>query len=262
MPGQLKKYPISAFVACQNEERNIEACLRSVAWCDEIVVVDSFSTDRTVEIARRYTDKIFQRQWDGYRSQKNFGLQQTSNEWALLIDSDERLSPELAAEIQREFDDGAARWTGYYLPRRVWYMGKWISHCGWYPDYKLRLFRKDHGRLGGIDPHETVVLDGPAKRLRGDLIHYTYRTIGEHVLRMQRYAAIWASTRRWRPSDALRMLVRPLVKFLEVFIAKGGVLDGFHGYVIASMAAYGVFLRYANLYERSARAPRGRRRDG
>jgi glycosyltransferase involved in cell wall biosynthesis len=257
MPGQLKRYPISAFVACQNEERNIEGCLRSVAWCDEIVVVDSFSTDRSVEIARRYTDKIFSRQWDGYRSQKNFGLQQTSNEWALLIDSDERLSPELVAEIQREFDDGAGRWAGYYLPRRVWYLGKWINHCGWYPDYKLRLFRKDRGRLGGIDPHETVILDGPTKRLHGDLIHYTYRTIGEHVLRMQRYAAIWASTRRWRSGDALRMLVRPLVKFLEVFIAKRGVLDGFHGTVIASMAAYGVFLRYANLYERSARAARG-----
>ena len=251
------KYPISAFVACQNEERNIEGCLRSVAWCDEIVVVDGFSTDRTVEIARRYTDKIFSRQWDGYRSQKSFGLEQTSNNWALLIDSDERLSPELIGEIQREFDNGPGDTAGYYLPRRVHYLGKWISHCGWYPDHKLRLFRKDRGRLGGTDPHETCLLDGPAKHLRGELIHYTYRTISEHLRTIERYAAIWASTRRWRPGDALRMLVRPLVKFLEIYIMKAGVLEGLHGYVIASMASYSVFLRYAKLYERSARAGRG-----
>ncbi len=257
-----KKYPISAFVACQDEERNIEGCLRSVAWCDEIVVVDSFSTDRTVEIARRYTDKIFFRQWDGYCRQKNFGLEQTSNDWALLIDSDERLSPKLTAEIQREFDNGTGRTAGYYLPRRVYYLGKWINHCGWYPDYKLRLFRKDRGRLGGIDPHETFLLDGPAKFLRGEMIHYTYRSISEQLRTLERYAAMWASTRRWNPGDAAKMLVRPLAKFLEIFIVKAGVLDGFHGYVIASMASYGVFLRYAKLYERWARGRHGERSDG
>jgi len=252
-----KKYPISAFVACQNEEQNIEACLRSVTWCDEIIVVDSFSTDRTVEIARRYTDKIFFRQWDGYRSQKNFGLEQTSNTWALLIDSDERLSPELIAEIKQVFDDGPDRCAGYYLPRRVWYLGKWINHGGWYPDYKLRLFRKDRGRLGGTDPHETWILDGPAKYLRGDMIHYTYRTISEHLRTIHRYADIWASMHRWRPGDALRLLLRPLVKFLEVYIGKAGILDGFHGYVIASMASYQVFLRYAKLHERWVRSRGG-----
>jgi glycosyltransferase involved in cell wall biosynthesis len=247
------KYPISAFVACQNEERNIEGCLRSVSWCNEIVVVDSFSTDRTVEIARRYTDTIFFRQWDGYRSQKNFGLQQTSNEWALLIDSDERVSTELAAEIQRVFDNDHGDTVGYYLPRRVYYLGKWINHSGWYPDYKLRLVRTDRARLGGIDPHETFLVDGPTRRLRGDLIHYTYRTISDQLRRMHRYAEIWASTRRWRATDAVRMLMRPLAKFLKHYVVQAGVLDGFHGYVIASMSAYAVFLRYATLYDQWVR---------
>ncbi|MBN1919189.1 MAG: glycosyltransferase family 2 protein [Verrucomicrobia bacterium] len=254
MSAEAKKYPISAFVACQNEERNIEACLRSVAWCNEIVVVDSFSTDRTVEIARRYTDKVFSRQWDGYRNQKNFGFEQTTNEWALLIDSDERVSAELLAAIRREFDRGPGEVAGYLVPRRVFYLGRWIRHGGWYPDYKLRLVRRNRARLGGIDPHETFIVDGPVKRLRGNLIHYTYRTISEQLRTMHRYAEIWASTRRWRPADALKMLVRPVAKFLEVYIAKGGVLDGFHGIVIASMASYQVFLRYAKLYERRAQA--------
>jgi len=257
-----KKYPISAFIACQNEERNIEACLRSVTWCDEIVVVDSFSTDRTVEIAKRYTDKVFFRQWDGYRSQKTFGLEQTTNDWALLIDSDERLSPMLIAAIKHEFDHGPGPVAGYSMPRRVYYLGKWIGHCGWYPDYKLRLFRKDRGALGGIDPHEIPIIDGPVKRLRGDLIHYSYRTISEQLRTMHRYAAIWASRRRWKPADTLRMLIRPLVKFLEVAFVKAGILDGFHGYVIASMTAYQVFLRYAKLYERSTRADDGEPNNG
>ncbi len=243
------KYPISAFVACQNEERNIEGCLRSVAWCDDIVVVDSFSTDRTVEIARRYTDRIFFRQWDGYRSQKNFALEQTANDWALLIDSDERLSPELIAAIQREFDAGPDRVAGYLMPRRVWFLGKWINHCGWYPDLKPRLFHKRRGRFGGIDPHETIILDGPGKRLHGDLIHYTVRSISEYLRVTHRYAEIWASTRRWKPTDALKMLLRPVAKFLEITVAKAGVLDGFHGLVIAAMTSYQVFLRYAKLYE-------------
>jgi glycosyltransferase involved in cell wall biosynthesis len=243
------KYPISAFVACQNEERNIEGCLRSVAWCNDIVVVDSFSTDRTVEIARRYTDRIFFRQWDGYRSQKNFGLEQTTNDWALLIDSDERLSPELIAAIKHEFDAGPERFAGYLVPRRVYFLGKWISHCGWYPDLKPRLFRKGRARFGGIDPHETVILDGPAKRLQGDLIHYTVRSISEYLRVTHRYAEIWASTRRWKPADTLNMLFRPLAKFLEISIAKAGVLDGFHGLVIAAMMSCQVFLRYAKLYE-------------
>jgi glycosyltransferase involved in cell wall biosynthesis len=246
-------YPVSAFVACQNEEGNIEGCLRSVSWCDEIVVVDGLSTDHTVEIARRYTDKVFSRRWDGYRNQKSFGLEQTTNDWVLLIDSDERLSAELIAEIKRALDDGPGETAGYAMPRRVHYLGRWINHCGWYPDYKLRLFRKDRGRLGGIDPHETVELDGPARRLRGELIHYSYRTIGEHLRTMHRYAELWASTRRWRPGDAVPMLLRPLVKFLEIYVMKQGVLDGFHGWVIGSMAAYYVFLRYAKLYERTAR---------
>jgi len=249
----MKKHPISAFVACQNEERNIEACLRSVAWCDEIVVVDSFSTDRTVEIARRYTDRVFFRQWDGYRSQKNFGFEQTTNDWALLIDSDERVSSQLRREIEREFDRGPGGVVGYHVPRRAYYLGKWINHGGWYPDYKLRLVRRDRARLGGIDPHETFIVDGPVKRLRGDLVHYTYRTISEQLRTMHRYAEIWAATRRWRPADALRMLLRPLAKFVEVYVGKGGVLDGFHGTVIAAMASYQVFLRYAKLYERWAR---------
>jgi glycosyltransferase involved in cell wall biosynthesis len=242
--------PVSAFIATHNEEVRIRRCLESLKWCDEIVVVDDNSTDGTKDVCREFTDRIFNRKWDGYASQKGFAMNQTSHDWVLLMDSDEELSPELIEEIQAELEDTPDGVCGYEMPRKVLYLGKWISHSGWYPDYKLRLYRKSKGYMGGEDPHEQFILDGKTRRLTNDLLHYSYRDISEQVRTLNRYSDMYAEHRQWKPFDFFRMLFRPAVKFLEVYIGKGGVLDGFQGLAIALMMSYSVFFRYAKLYEK------------
>lgn len=246
----MTKSAISAFVATHNEERQIRRCLESVKWCDEIVVVDDNSTDRTKEICREYTSRVFNRKWDGYASQKGFAMEQTTNDWVLLMDSDEELSPALIDEIRAEFEKIPNGICGYEMPRRVFYLGRWINHCGWYPDYKLRLFRKSKGFMGGEDPHEMFVLDGKSKRLRNDLLHYSYHDVSEQVRTLNRYSEIFAGLKEWGPADIFKMVFKPPVKFLEIYVAKGGVLDGFAGFAIAAMMSYFVFLKYAKLFEK------------
>jgi len=246
----MTKPPISAFIATHNEEERIGRCLESVKWCDEIVVVDDNSTDRTKEICRKYTDKVFNRKWDGYASQKGFAMNQTTNDWVMLMDSDEELSPALIEEIKAEFENLPRDVCGYEMPRKVFYLGKWIGHSGWYPDYKLRLYRKSKGYMGGTDPHEQFILDGNTRRLKNDLLHYSYRDISEQVRTLNRYSEIFCEQNEWRPSDLFRMLIKPPLKFLEVYIAKAGILDGIQGFAIASMMSYFVFIRYAKLFDK------------
>jgi glycosyltransferase involved in cell wall biosynthesis len=242
--------PISAFIATHNEEQRIGRCLESVKWCEEIVVVDDNSTDKTKEVCRRYTDRIFNRKWDGYANQKNFAMQQTTNDWVLLMDSDEELSHQLIKEIMDELENIPPDICGYEMPRKVFYLGRWITHSGWYPDYKLRLYRKSKGYMGGEDPHETFILDGKTKRFKSDLLHYSYRDISEQVRTLNRYSGIFADHRVWRPSDLFRMIIKPPVKFLEVYIGKGGILDGFAGFAISMMMSYFVFMKYAKIFEK------------
>jgi glycosyltransferase involved in cell wall biosynthesis len=242
--------PVSAFIATHNEEARIGRCLESVKWCDEIVVVDDNSTDRTKEICRRYTENIFNRKWDGYASQKGFAMQQTTNDWVLLMDSDEELSPALINEIQTELENLPDGVCGYEIPRKVFYLGRWMNHSGWYPDYKLRLYRKSRGYMGGEDPHEVFVLDGGRKRLRNDILHYSYKDISEQVATLNRYSDIFSEFKQWSITDVFRMLLRPPIKFLEMYIAKAGILDGLQGFAAASMMSYFVFIRYAKMFEK------------
>src|SRR6185369_6361484 len=151
MAGQ--KPAISAIVVCFNEEANIDRCLRSLTWCDEIVVVDAFSTDRTVEIARQYTDRVIQRRWTGYRDQKSFAHSQATREWVFLVDSDEEVSAELREEIQDALHYRGEVTDAFAVPRLVYYLGRWWRRGGWYPDYDIRIFRGDRARWGGVDPH-------------------------------------------------------------------------------------------------------------
>ena len=142
---------ISACVTAGNEETNIRRCLESLKWCDEVVVVDSFSEDRTVEICREYTDRVYQHEWLGYIGQKNLIRGMASHPWILFLDADEEVAPKLKDEIISEFEKGTQEYVGYEFPRRVHYLGRWIYHGEWYPDMKLRLFKKDHGRSAGRD---------------------------------------------------------------------------------------------------------------
>ena len=242
---------VSAIVVCFNEEKNIQDCLESLRWCDEIVVVDSFSTDRTVEIARQYTDRIVQRPWAGYRDQKAFAHSQATKQWVMLVDSDERVTPELRDEIQRALDGDGGRYMGYAVPRLVFYLGRWWRRGGWYPDYDVRLFRRDKATWGGADPHEKILVEGPVRRLNHPLHHYSYRNIDDHIQRINRFTSI--SSRelrkeggRWRLADAL---LRPAFRFFRSYILKRGFMEGFAGFYVAATAAVYVFLKYAKLWE-------------
>ncbi len=243
---------ISACITAHNEEANIRRCLESVKWTDEIIVVDSFSTDNTVKIAREHTDKVYQHEWLGYVGQKNLIRDMASSGWILFVDADEEVSDELRAGILNEFESGAcAGWDGYEFPRMVHFLGKWIRHGDWYPDRKLRLFRKDRGRCMGPEPHDRVVVDGKVKRLGGHLHHFTYANVAEQVVAANRFSTITAEGwhKEGRPFHLRHLLFRPIWRLFRCYFLRGGFLDGPQGLMIACISAYGVFIKYAKLWE-------------
>lgn len=247
-PDQLK---ISACVTAGNEEDKIAACLASLAWCDEVVVVDSFSQDKTYEISKQYTQLVFQHPWGGYIAQKNYIRSLARYPWILFVDADEVVSDELRAEIEGEFDRGPGEVVGYRFPRMVHYLGKWIRHGEWYPDIKLRLFRKDCGHSAGHEPHDRVVVDGPVQTLQSPLYHFTYDNLADHIHTLNRFSSISASEKfsrgeKFRWSD---LIFRPPWRFFKSYIVKHGLLDGRQGFIIALMSAFGVFVKYAKLME-------------
>ena len=241
---------ISAIIVCYNEEDNIRACLESVAWCDEIVVVDARSDDRTLDIVREFTDRIFVRDWPGYREQKQSALDQARLEWVLNLDADERVSPELRVEIQHELADDAPGIDGFYIPRLVHYLGRWWYRGGWYPDYRLRLFRRVRVRWGGVNPHEKVLIEGPTRRLSGSLLHFTYADVSAHLLTVNRLTDISSveALKRGRVSAA-RLLLRPTWRFLRSLFIDRGILEGWPGVFVAATAGFYVFLKYAKALE-------------
>ena len=253
---------LSVCIITGNEEANIRRCLESVAWADEIVVVDSFSEDRTTEIAREYTDRVFQHRWVGYIGQKAIARNLARGEWILFVDADEAVSPalrdEILATLRRGVPDGV---DGFDFPRQVWYMRRWIRHGDWYPDAKLRLFRKARGRCCGIEPHERIEVDGEVRHLRAPLFHYTYDDVADQVSTMNRFSTISARSADLRsrsvPFLLWGMLLHPPFRFFRCYFLKLGFLDGVAGLVIARSAAFSTFLKYAKLWE--ARLERGAR---
>lgn len=246
------KERISACITAGNEEANIRRCLESVMWADEIVVVDSFSTDRTPEISGEYTDLVYEHRWLGYIGQKNLIKDLASSPWILFIDADEELSPELQKEIIDVFESGShAGIAGFEFPRMVRYLGRWITHGDWYPDVKLRLFRKELGLCGGKEPHDRTTVDGPVRRLKGNLYHYTYPHVRGHLATLNEFTSITARTKfgeksRFKLTD---LMFRPLFRFLRGYILKRGFMDGLPGFIIAVTSGYGVFAKYTKLWE-------------
>ena len=242
---------VSAIVVCFNEEQRIEACLESLRWCDEIVIVDSFSTDRTPEICRRYTDRFVQRQWTGYRNQKAYAHSLATKDWVLLVDADERVSAELRQEMLDVLARDDNEYSGYAVPRLVYYLRRWWWRGGWYPDYAVRLFRRERATWGGSEPHEKILIDGKVRRLRNPLEHFTYRNIADHIERINRFTSISSvelkkENSHWRLSDAL---LRPAARFFRCYFLKRGFMEGFAGFYVALTAAVYVFLKYAKLWE-------------
>lgn len=242
---------ISAIVVCFNEENNIRDCLESLKWVDEIVVVDSYSTDRTVEICREYTDRIIQRPWAGYRDQKAFAHSQATKGWVFLVDADERVPAELREEVKTAVVRYGARCVAFSVPRLVYYLGRWWWRGGWYPDYDVRIFRRDLATWGGTDPHEKILVEGKVRRLKNPLHHYSYRDISDHVDRINHFTTVSVKElkldgKRWRWLDNL---ARPAVRFLRSYLWKKGFVEGFPGFFVALTAAVYVFLKYAKLRE-------------
>ena len=243
---------LSVVVVTKNEEDRLRACLESVAWADEIVVVDAESDDKTVGVAREFTDHVVVRPWPGYAAQKNAALDLATGRWALSLDADEIVSSELAADIDRVLAaDGPA--DGYAVPRRNIFWGRWVRHGGLYPDWQVRLFRRTRGRFGARAVHESVTVEGRVERLSGHLEHRSYRDVGDFLARADRYATLAAdeAVRAGRRARVADLVVRPLGRFFGMYVARGGFLDGWRGFLLASLYAYYVLIRSAKIWERT-----------
>jgi len=242
--------PLSAALITYNEETNIGEALQSVSWADEIVVVDSGSTDGTLEICRRYTDRIYHRDWTGYVDQKNFAVEKASHDWIFSLDADERVSPELESEIQ-DLRRSSLAHSGYRIPRAAFFLGRWIRHGDWYPDYQLRLFDRRRGRWQGGRVHESVRIQGEPGFLKGEIQHYTYRRLSDYILRLETYSRLAAADyqERGRRSRPLKLLLDPAATFIKSYLLKRGFLDGVPGLMVAVLGAISVYFKYAKLYE-------------
>lgn len=252
----MTKTPISACVICFNEERNIERCLKSLTFCDEIILVDSGSTDSTLNMAKKYTDKIFTRDWSGYREQKQFALEQCSNKWILSIDSDEEISETLKLEIQslklETPINNPPKVAGYSVPRVVYFMNKWWKKGGWYPEYRLRLMYKDLSYWGGVDPHDKAIVKGTIKKItKGNIKHYTYANLKEQIQALNNHSSVSANNLfALNKKVGLRhLIINPISRFIKFFIIKKGFLEGIEGFLVAVNEAHYVFLKYAKIWE-------------
>jgi glycosyltransferase involved in cell wall biosynthesis len=243
---------ISASIIVRNEEENIAGVCGTVSWADEIVVVDSDSTDRTAEIARRYTDKVFNREFRGYKDKHEFADSQTTGDWIFWIDADERVTPELREAIDRlRYRDPSTLPDGFRIARSTRYLGRWISHSGWYPDYQMRLYRKAASFWDGVSPHETARVRGRVETLPGRFLHYTKRDLSEHHRVLDEYTSLAAdyhfkNGRRVRTIDLFAL---PIAAFIRTYIFKQGFRDGVQGLIIAMFTAYSVFLKFAKVWE-------------
>ena len=236
---------LSVTVIALNQEANLGPCLESVAFADEIVVVDTGSTDRTVEVARNYTDRIIEAPWQGFARTKNFALDQAGGDWVLSLDTDERVPSALREEIQAVVAaDGPL--TGYRVPRKNHVGGRWVRRLGWYPDYTLRLFRRGRGRFREREVHEEVVVDGPVGLLKTPLEHYSYRDLGEYAARQERYARLAARelARAGRRPFPGELVWRPLFTFLRLFVLRRGFLEGSLGLSLSLHGSRYNFLKY------------------
>ena len=241
---------ISAVIITFNEEKNIERCLKSLERvADEIVVVDSFSTDNTREICGRFNVKFVQNSFGGYIEQKNFALTQAKFPVVLSLDADEALSPNLEESVLKVKGDW--KYDGYYFNRLNNYYGKWIRYTSRYPDRKLRLWDKTKGSWGGLNPHDKVIMDKGSRTsfLRGDIEHFAYSTISGHVAQVNRFTDIAALAHYNNGVSAgyLKIIGHPLWKFFREYIVRGGILDGYHGLVISAIVSFETFLKYVKL---------------
>jgi glycosyltransferase involved in cell wall biosynthesis len=259
----VKRERCSVTIITLNEEKNLRACLESVRWADEVVIVDSGSKDRTLEIAQEFSCTILHNPWPGMREQKNLATASAAGPWILNLDADERMSAELQQEVQQHL--AAPKFDGYSFPRKNIFLGKWMRYGGWHPDATLRLFRKEQGSFGGINPHANVILPSHARvaTLRHPLVHFTYYTLQQYVGKQYSYADAAArelfESGKLKSVSRLRIFIKTFWKFIETYLVKRGFLDGTHGLIAALGATFGAYLKQARVWELSRAADQSSR---
>lgn len=240
---------ISAIIITKNEEANIRECLTSLTWTDEIVVVDSGSSDRTVEICREFTDRVYTHDWPGFGPQKNRALGYATGAWVFSIDADERVSPELREEMLAALrSDGPG---AYEIPRLSWYCGRFIRHSGWRPDYVLRLFRRGQGRFSEDLVHERLLVEGAVGKLNNDLVHYSFRDLEQVLTVVNRYSTLGAAQKfaAGQRAGLAKAISRGLAEFFSTYLLKGGFLDGRQGLMLAISNGEGTYYKYLKLMQ-------------
>lgn len=244
---------LSVIIPTYNEEQNIQDCLEGVKWADEIMVVDSGSQDRTLELAKSYAHRILQHEYINSATQKNWAIPQATHDWVLIVDADERVTDELRQEIQDMLSSstGQPDCDGYRIRRQNYVWGKQIRYCGWQHDRVLRLFDRRKGRYEEKEVHADVIVNGKVGDLKAPLIHHTYQDLGHYLSKFQRYTD-WGAVElynRGKRAGVRHLLWHPLFRFFRMYILQRGFLDGVHGFVLCLLASFYVFMKYAKLWE-------------
>ncbi len=244
--------PVSVVIITKNEERNIRGALKSIKNVSEIIIIDAFSTDKTVDICREYTEKIYQMEWLGYARQKQKAIEIAESSWVFMLDADERFTDSLWMEIEEVLKNDTS-YNGYFVPRKNFFLGKWIRHGGWWPDYTLRFFLKEHAKVKDREVHEKVEVKGRKGYLKNYLEHYTYDTIGDFLKKSDIYSSLSAKElkKNMKKASIIKLCLKPPATFFKMFFLRLGFLDGVHGFILASLYSYYTFLKYLKLWEMS-----------
>lgn len=241
---------ISALIICRNEEKNIEDCIKSVIWCDEIIIIDSFSTDNTISIAGKYSANIFQTEWKGFAEQRKFALTKVNSEWIFSLDADERCTEELKNEIKDILSRNNIADNGFEIPRKSFFLNKWIRHGGWYPNHQLRLFRKDFADLTDRLVHESYIVTGTTGKLMNDILHYTVTSVSEYVNKINAYSDLSALEKVDKKKIRfIDILILPRLAFFQQFVLKGNFLDGTGGLMVSKFHMMTKLLNNMKIWE-------------
>jgi glycosyltransferase involved in cell wall biosynthesis len=242
---------VSVFVVAYNAEDQLRACLESVVWADELVVVDSYSTDATEKISREFTDKVYQHEFKGFGRLRNEAVRHVTHDWVFSLDTDERATPEIHDEIRALLTRGPEA-DAYFVPRKNFFLGRWIRHGGWYPDYRQpQLFRKDRMRYREDLVHEGFELDGRIGYLKEHVLQYPFRDIDHYLAKMERYSDLMARrmVQQGRRFRIHQLVTHPCFTFFKMYLGRAGCLDGKPGLILAGLYAYYTFVKYATLWE-------------
>ena len=248
------KSPLSVIVITKNETNNIESCLKSVSFADDIVVVDAESNDDTVLKAKKYSNSVFVKPWQGFAAAKQFAVQQTKHSWVLWLDADERVMPNLAVEIQQIISKNPEQ-AVFTVARRAYFLGKWMRHSGWYPGRVTRLFHKERAEYNNAAVHEGLSIYGNIGELRNDLVHYTDPNIFHYFSKFNRYTSLAADELAKKENNfkLTDIIIRPWWQFVRMYFIRFGFLDGIQGLLLALFSSGYVFTKYAKLWERKSK---------